>query len=187
MSDTAPPVPPVAVKCLVWDLDNTLWQGTLLEDEDVVLSEAVREVVAGLDARGVLQSVCSRNDHDLAWARLEALGVADYFVVPEIGWGRKSDAVRRITEQLGFAPGTVAFIDDQPHGAGGGRPPPAGGALLPGGGRGGAARPARVQPGAGDRRRATAEAAVPGRPSGARTSGRGSPARTRTSSARWRW
>ncbi|WP_327238206.1 HAD-IIIC family phosphatase [Streptomyces sp. NBC_01317] len=114
MSDTAPPVPPVAVKCLVWDLDNTLWQGTLLEDEDVVLSEAVREVVAGLDARGVLQSVCSRNDHDLAWARLEALGVADYFVVPEIGWGRKSDAVRRITEQLGFAPGTVAFIDDQP-------------------------------------------------------------------------
>ncbi|MET9482282.1 HAD-IIIC family phosphatase [Streptomyces sp. NPDC006638] len=114
MSDTAPPVPPVAVKCLVWDLDNTLWQGTLLEDEEVVLSEAVRAVVAGLDARGVLQSVCSRNDHDLAWARLEALGVAGYFVVPEIGWGRKSDAVRRITDRLDFAPGTVAFIDDQP-------------------------------------------------------------------------
>ncbi|MFD9424062.1 MULTISPECIES: HAD family hydrolase [unclassified Streptomyces] len=114
MSDTAPAVPPATVKCLVWDLDNTLWHGTLLEDEDVVLSEAIREVITGLDARGILQSVCSRNDHDHAWARLEELGVADCFVLPEIGWGRKSDAVRRITERLGFAPGTVAFIDDQP-------------------------------------------------------------------------
>lgn len=114
MSDTTAVVPPVTVKCLVWDLDNTLWQGTLLEDGKVVLSETVREVIVGLDARGILQSVSSRNDHDLAWAELEALGVADYFVVAEIGWGRKSDAVRRITERLDFAPGTVAFIDDQP-------------------------------------------------------------------------
>ncbi|MFE3742156.1 HAD-IIIC family phosphatase [Streptomyces sp. NPDC059134] len=114
MSDTTQAVLPMTVKCLVWDLDNTLWQGTLLEDEDVVLSEEIREVIAGLDARGILQSVCSRNDHEVAWARLEALGVAGYFVVPEIGWGPKSDAVRRITEQLNFAPGTIAFIDDQP-------------------------------------------------------------------------
>ncbi|MFF2729759.1 HAD-IIIC family phosphatase [Streptomyces sp. NPDC058008] len=114
MSDTAPADPPATVKCLVWDLDNTLWHGTLLEDEDVVLPDAVREVIVGLDARGILQSVCSRNSHDHAWARLQALGVADYFVVPEIGWGRKSDAVRRITEQLDFAPATIAFIDDQP-------------------------------------------------------------------------
>ncbi|MFF5563142.1 HAD-IIIC family phosphatase [Streptomyces sp. NPDC012623] len=114
MSDTAPAVPSAPVKCLVWDLDNTLWRGTLLEDDEVVLSEAVREVIVGLDARGVLQSVCSRNDHDLAWARLEALGVADYFVVPEIGWGPKSQAVGRIAERLDFAPGALAFIDDQP-------------------------------------------------------------------------
>lgn len=114
MSDTAPEAPPGTVKCLVWDLDNTLWHGTLLEDENVVLSEANRELIIGLDARGILQSVCSRNDHDIAWARLKALGVADYFVVPEIGWGPKSDAVRRITERLDFAPGTIAFIDDQP-------------------------------------------------------------------------
>ncbi|MFF9687711.1 HAD-IIIC family phosphatase [Streptomyces sp. NPDC014623] len=114
MSGTPPADPSTPVKCLVWDLDNTLWQGTLLEDGDVVLSEAVREVILGLDARGILQSVCSRNSHDHAWARLQALGVADYFVVPEIGWGHKSDAVRRIAEQLDFAPGAIAFIDDQP-------------------------------------------------------------------------
>ncbi|MFE3197874.1 HAD-IIIC family phosphatase [Embleya sp. NPDC059237] len=109
-----PDMPPTLVKCLVWDLDNTLWHGTLLEDEHVVPFPAIREVIAGLDGRGILQSVCSRNDHDPTWARLRALGMADWFVVPEIGWGRKSEGVRRIAERLGFAPSAIAFIDDQP-------------------------------------------------------------------------
>ena len=105
---------PSTVKCLVWDLDNTLWQGTLLEDGEVPLAAGVRGVVETLDARGILQSVASRNDRDLAWARLEALGLADYFLLPQIGWGRKSDAVRRVGERLGFAPGALAFLDDEP-------------------------------------------------------------------------
>ncbi|MFD5328733.1 HAD-IIIC family phosphatase [Streptomyces sp. NPDC127092] len=102
------------VKCLVWDLDNTLWQGTLLEDGEVVLSDEVREVIRTLDERGILQAVASKNDHDHAWERLERLGVAEYFVHPHIGWGAKSASVRNIAEQLNFALRTIAFVDDQP-------------------------------------------------------------------------
>ncbi|WP_215550462.1 HAD-IIIC family phosphatase [Amycolatopsis sp. CA-230715] len=102
------------VKCLVWDLDNTLWQGTLLEDGDVRLPEAVRELIVTLDSRGILQSVASKNDHDLAWAKLEELGISEYFVLPWIGWGPKSESVRAIADQLRFAHETVAFVDDQP-------------------------------------------------------------------------
>ncbi|MFJ6728041.1 HAD-IIIC family phosphatase [Streptomyces sp. NPDC091281] len=109
MTNTAP-----LVKCLVWDLDNTLWRGTLLEDGEVTLPDAVREAVVALDSRGILQSVASKNDHETAWARLEKLGVAEYFVLPEIGWGPKSAAVRRIADTLGFALTTIAFVDDQP-------------------------------------------------------------------------
>jgi methoxymalonate biosynthesis protein len=105
---------PVIVKCLVWDLDNTLWQGTLLEGGDVKLSPEIRDVIVALDARGILQSVASKNDYDLAWKRVEDLGVAEYFVHPQIGWGRKSDAVRHIAGELNFAMNTIAFIDDQP-------------------------------------------------------------------------
>ncbi|GAA2163924.1 HAD-IIIC family phosphatase [Actinomadura napierensis] len=105
---------PVTVKCLVWDLDDTLWSGILLEDGEVRLGDAVREVIAELDSRGVLQSVASKNDPDLAWRRLERLGVAEYFVHARIGWGPKSDAVREIAERLNFAEHTIAFIDDQP-------------------------------------------------------------------------
>lgn len=110
----APEVSVQTVKCLVWDLDQTLWRGVLLEDGEVSVSEEIRAVVVELDRRGVLQSLASRNDHDLACVWLEKLGVAEYFVVPQIGWGRKPEAVRAIADRLGFALPTIAFVDDQP-------------------------------------------------------------------------
>jgi len=106
--------PVTTVKCLVWDLDNTLWQGTLLEDAEVTVPDDIRRTIAELDSRGILQSIASRNDHDHAWERLERLGLAEYFVLPQIGWGRKPDSLRAIADELQFALGTIAFIDDQP-------------------------------------------------------------------------
>jgi methoxymalonate biosynthesis protein len=105
---------PILVKCLVWDLDNTLWNGTLLEDPDVKFSEGVRNVIATLDSRGILQSIASKNDYDMAWKRVEQLGIAEYFVHPRIGWGPKSESVLGIAENLNFALSTIAFIDDTP-------------------------------------------------------------------------
>jgi methoxymalonate biosynthesis protein len=105
---------PTLVKCLVWDLDNTLWQGTLLEDPDVWLTDEIRNVITTLDSRGILQSIASKNDYDLAWRRIENLGIAEYFVHPRIGWGPKSDSVCEIADQLNFAQKTIAFIDDLP-------------------------------------------------------------------------
>lgn len=121
MPDTAAPAaavtaaPAPLVKCLVWDLDNTLWQGTVMEGDEPVLLPGVRETLAELDRRGVLHAVASRNDHDLAWTWLERLGVAEYFVAARIGWGPKSESVASIAEHLRFATGTLAFVDDQPH------------------------------------------------------------------------
>jgi methoxymalonate biosynthesis protein len=102
------------VKCLVWDLDNTLWGGTLLEDDEVILTDSIRELIRTLDSRGILQSISSKNDHDQAMAKLTELGVAEFFVLPRIGWAPKSGAVREIAEELNFAHGTMAFVDDQP-------------------------------------------------------------------------
>jgi methoxymalonate biosynthesis protein len=114
MPDKPQPDKPKLVKCLVWDLDNTLWAGTLLEDPEVRLSDSLRDVVVELDSRGILQSIASRNDFDLAWQQLEKLGVAEYFIHPQIGWGRKSDSVREVAGKLNFALDTIAFIDDLP-------------------------------------------------------------------------
>jgi methoxymalonate biosynthesis protein len=102
------------VKCLVWDLDQTLWRGILLEDDEPTVPEEIRAAIVALDERGILQSIASRNDHDQAWEWLVKLDLAEYFVAPQIGWGPKSDSVRRIVDELGFAERTIAFVDDQP-------------------------------------------------------------------------
>ncbi|WP_158841360.1 HAD-IIIC family phosphatase [Saccharothrix deserti] len=101
------------VKCLVWDLDATLWHGVLAEADEPRLRPEAHAALVELDRRGVLHAVASKNDHDAAWAKLEELGVAKYFVAARIGWGPKSDSVREIAEELGFALDTIAFVDDQ--------------------------------------------------------------------------
>ncbi|GAA1173708.1 methoxymalonate biosynthesis protein [Kitasatospora gansuensis] len=115
MSGPVPSSEPITtVKCVVWDLDNTLWKGTLLEGDDVVIDDQVHRTIVELDSRGILQAVASKNDHGPAWQRLEDLGVAEYFVLARIGWGPKSASVREIADELKFAHHTIAFVDDQP-------------------------------------------------------------------------
>lgn len=102
------------VKCVVWDLDNTLWQGTLLEDAEVRLNEQVVRIIHELDRRGILQSIASKNDHDRAMQQLEALGLSEYFLYPQITWSAKAASISRIAELINIGLDTIAFIDDQP-------------------------------------------------------------------------
>ena len=63
------------IKCLVWDLDRTLWDGVLLEDSKVALRPGVVDVIRALDARGILQSIASKNDPAAARAQLADLSL----------------------------------------------------------------------------------------------------------------
>ncbi len=102
------------VKVLVWDLDNTLWRGTLLEGDDVALREGVLETLETLDRRGILMSVASKNDYDAAMAKLEELGLAHFFLYPQIHWSTKSSSLKAIAESINVGVDSLAFIDDQP-------------------------------------------------------------------------
>jgi FkbH-like protein len=103
-----------AVKCVVWDLDNTLWDGVLLEDPRVVLRPEVPDIIRTLDERGILHSIASRNEPKLAMEKLQQSGLADYFLWPQINWNPKSDAIKTISERLSLGLDTFAFVDDQP-------------------------------------------------------------------------
>lgn len=103
-----------AIKCVVWDLDDTLWKGVLLEDGAVELSDEVLRVVRTLDERGILQSIASRNEHSHALAKLEELRLAEYFLYPQISWSTKAAAIERIAAEINIGLDSVAFIDDQP-------------------------------------------------------------------------
>jgi FkbH-like protein len=101
------------IKCVVWDLHNTLWKGTLVEGDDVTLNPGILELLKYLDERGILLSVVSKNDFDPAWKKLQELGVADCFLYPQIDWLPKSQKIKNIAKRLNIGIDTLAFIDDK--------------------------------------------------------------------------
>lgn len=107
--------PAAQVKCVVWDLDNTLWNGTLIETEkpeNLQLNEGVLETIRELDRRGIIQSVASKNDMNVAWPVLEKLELAEYFLYPQIHWNAKSGSMEQIAKCFNIGIDTLALIDD---------------------------------------------------------------------------
>jgi FkbH-like protein len=102
-----------SIKCLVWDLDYTLWDGILLEDKVVSLREGVVPIIKALDSRGILQSVASRNEYDTAMQQLAEFGLDEYFLYPQITWGSKAASIKTIAQRINIGQDTIAFIDDQ--------------------------------------------------------------------------
>jgi FkbH-like protein len=103
------------IKCLVWDLDNTLWEGTLVENYQVTLRPEAVELIKTLDERGILQSIASKNDADLALKKLDEFGLTEYFLFPQINWGPKSESIKTIAKEINIGIDTFAFIDDQAY------------------------------------------------------------------------
>ena len=103
---------PAQVKCVVWDLDGTIWEGTLSEGGAGCLRQGVLETIHELDRRGIIQSIASKNDAPNAMKKLEEFGIADYFLCPQISWGPKSAAIQTILTTLNLKSEAVAFVDD---------------------------------------------------------------------------
>lgn len=101
------------IKCLVWDLDNTIWTCSLSETSSVSLRDGVLETIKELDHRGILQSISSKNEEIPAMEKLKELGIDEYFIYPQICWGPKSESIKKISEALNIGIGSMAFIDDQ--------------------------------------------------------------------------
>lgn len=105
------------VKCVVWDLDNTIWDGVPAEftnGQKTQLRPQVKDIIDNLDKRGILQSVASKNDYEFAWNTLVECGIADYFLCPQINWGAKSNSLRVIAKQLDIGLDSFALVDDSP-------------------------------------------------------------------------
>ena len=102
-----------SIKVVVWDLDNTIWDGVLLEDDSVRLRAGVIDVIRELDRRGILQSVASKNDHATAMAKLKHFGIDEYFIYPQINWNAKSASIGQIATSINVGIDTLAFVDDQ--------------------------------------------------------------------------
>lgn len=116
-------------KCLILDLDNTIWDGVVGDDgyEGINLNphDAVGEAfryfqsyVLELKKRGVILAVCSKNDEDIAKEPFEKnpdmlLKLSDIacFIA---NWDDKVQNIKRIAASLNIGTDSLVFVDDNP-------------------------------------------------------------------------
>ena len=121
-STVEPPLPPPqvsgvgaeAVRLLIWDLDDSFWRGTLAEGGIEAYIQENHDLVVALAERGIMSSICSRNDYAAVRGTLEERGLWQYFIFPSIDWTPKGARVAAIVESAQLRPPTVLFIDDNP-------------------------------------------------------------------------
>jgi len=123
-------------KCVILDLDGTLWPGVLAETgapfawtpetsglySYVGLYFGLHEALKALKRRGIVLACVSKNDEALVrrlWRYPSAyphdrLLTPDDFVTLRINWADKPSNIRSIVDELGFAPSAFVFIDDHP-------------------------------------------------------------------------
>ena len=99
------------VKLVIWDLDETFWTGTLSEEGIQPIPEHI-EMVRTLADRGIISSICSKNDFETAKKALEDLGIWDMFVFPYIDWTSKGQAIASMIDRMGLRAENVLFLDD---------------------------------------------------------------------------
>jgi FkbH-like protein len=116
-------------KCLVLDLDNTLWGGVVGEDGPAGVKigpgdpegEAFLDLqhrLKALQAQGVLLAVCSKNNpgdvHELFESRPEMpLKLSDFAAV-EVSWEPKHEGLKKIAAALNLGTDSLVFMDDNP-------------------------------------------------------------------------
>ncbi len=116
-------------KCLVLDLDNTVWGGIIGDDgcEGIQLDpnnavgEAYRffqKYILSLKNRGVILAVCSKNDESIAKAPFEKndnmILKLDDIACFIANWDDKAQNLKRIAEKLNIGLDSMVFFDDNP-------------------------------------------------------------------------
>ena len=101
------------IRLVIWDLDGTFWNGTLTEGGITLRSDTVA-LVKEFAGRGIMSSICSKNDLDAVKLVLERAGVWDYFIFPNIDWNPKGPRVAALIDAVQLRPESVLFIDDNP-------------------------------------------------------------------------
>ncbi len=118
----------LAKKCLVLDLDNTLWGGVIGDDgiDGITLGQkaageafsAFQEYARALNERGVILAVCSKNDEANAKAPFEQHPdmrlKLDNIAVFRANWNNKVDNIRDIAATLNIGLDSLVFVDDNP-------------------------------------------------------------------------
>ncbi len=101
-------------KLVIWDLDGTFWHGTLSEGNVTFIPENL-QLVQELTTRGIMNSICSKNDYTNVKTEFVTNGYYEQwqkFVFPSIDWTPKGQRVKNLIEAMQLREENVIIIDD---------------------------------------------------------------------------
>ena len=101
-------------KLIIWDLDDTFWSGNLSEGDVVLKPEAIA-LVRELTTKGIMNSICSKNNFEDVKNKFIDLGlkdVWDLFVFVSIDWTPKGERIQNLIKSMNLRNENVVFIDD---------------------------------------------------------------------------
>ena len=98
------------IKLIIWDLDETLWKGTLSEGGISTCDNI--PLIHILADHGIINAICSKNDKDSAEHILKQLNILDLFVFNSIDWTPKGPRIEHMIKDMGLRATNVLFIDD---------------------------------------------------------------------------
>jgi FkbH-like protein len=104
---------PEKIRLVIWDMDETFWKGTITEGGHEYI-RAHHNIVIELARRGIISTICSKNDLAPVKEILEKEGLWSYFVFPSINWEPKGPRIASMIETIMLRPEAVMFIDDNP-------------------------------------------------------------------------
>jgi FkbH-like protein len=99
-----------AVRLVIWNLDETFWRGTLAEG-GISYVQDHHDIVVALARRGIVSSICSKNDLAPVKQLLAEKGLWEYFVFPSINWEAIGPRVVALLEAMKLRAPTVLLID----------------------------------------------------------------------------
>jgi len=104
------------IKLVIWDADNTLWNGTVYyrDKESIKIKPGTAAALKELDKRGIASTLCSKNNYEDVLMMLKKFGIDKYFREPQVDWGLKSEAVKRLAELFNLSFDAILFVDDDP-------------------------------------------------------------------------
>lgn len=94
-------------------MDGTFWHGTL-DENNVEYDSKNHEIVIELSHRGIMNSICLRNEYHRVRDILTESGIWECFIFPSIDWSAKAERIIEIIEVVQLRPETVLFVDDNP-------------------------------------------------------------------------
>ncbi|GAA4349532.1 hypothetical protein GCM10023185_06360 [Hymenobacter saemangeumensis] len=99
------------IKLLIWDLDDTFWQGTLSEGVVNAVEDNLA-LVRDTAARGLVHTIVSKNDLQPVEEKLRELGIRELFVFPRVSWQPKGPIIKELLDAMQLRAPNALFIDD---------------------------------------------------------------------------